>query len=410
VRIVCIGGGPAGLYFASLAKLSDPANDVTVVERNPAGVTYGWGVVFGEALLAELFRHDPVSAATIAGSAAMWQDQHVCVGAEPPAHLGGYGYSIGRQRLLDILTERAVQLGVVVEFDREITDPKAFPDADLVVACDGVHSRLRQQAADHFGTQVVAGGNTYIWLGTHRLFDAFTFGFEETAVGWMWFHGYRFDDDTSTFIAECSPATWQGLGFADRDPEQNAAMLEGIFKRHLDGHGLIHQMPGKAEASWLHFTGITNRTWAHENLVLIGDAAHTAHFSIGSGTTLAMDDAIALAAALREHPAVPDALRAYHRERLPGVLALQAEAGNSARWFENVDHTIQPDPAEFGYSMLRRRYAPAAPGEHSPRWRYGLYLATQNPTLRSLRTRVTAVRRSLRTRDRIRDRTRDRSG
>ncbi|HEX2808046.1 MAG TPA: FAD-dependent monooxygenase [Kineosporiaceae bacterium] len=402
MRIVCIGGGPAGLYFASLAKLGDPAHDVTVVERNPAGVTYGWGVVFGEALLADLFRTDPVSAAAIAAGAAIWQDQHVCVGAEKPAHLGGYGYSIGRQRLLDILTERAVQLGVVVEFDRDVADPAAFRDADLIIACDGVHSRLRQQFADHFGTQIVTGGNKYIWLGTHRLFDAFTFGFEETEAGWMWFHGYRFDHDTSTFIAECSPATWQRMGFADRDPEQNAAALEGIFKRHLDGHGLIHQMPGKAEAAWLSFTGITNRTWAHDNLVLIGDAAHTAHFSIGSGTTLAMDDAIALAAALREHPAVPDALRAYHRRRLPGVLGLQAEAGNSARWFEHVEHNVLQDPVEFGYSMLRRRYAAIAPGEHSPRWRYGVYRATQYPTLRGVRQQITSVRRNLRARGRQR--------
>jgi anthraniloyl-CoA monooxygenase len=176
--------------------------------------------------------------------------------------------------------------------------------------------------------------------------------------------------------------------------------LEAIFKRHLDGHRLIHQMPGKAEASWLTFTGITNRTWAHDNLVLLGDAAHTAHFSIGSGTTLAMDDAIALAAAVREHPAVPDALRAYQRDRLPGVLGLQTEAANSARWFENVEHTIEQDPVEFGYSMLRRRYAVIGPGEHAPRWRYGVYRATQHPALRQLRAQVTSVRRSLRTRGR----------
>ena len=400
MRIVCIGGGPAGLYLASLAKQDDPARDVTVLERNPAGVTYGWGVVFGESLLSDLHRTDPVSARRIADSAAMWQDQHVCVGMEAPVHLGGYGYSIGRQRLLDILTERAVELGVRVEFDHEVTDPADLPDADLLVACDGVHSRLRQRNAEQFGTRIVAGTNKYIWLGTRRRFDAFTFGFEQTAAGWMWFHGYRFDHDTSTFIVECSPATWQGNGFEELDPDQTAAKLEDIFKRHLHGHGLIHRMPGHAEAAWLSFTGITNRAWAHDNLVLLGDAAHTAHFSIGSGTTLAMDDAIALAGALREHADVPEALRAYHRNRLPGVIELQTEAANSARWFEQVDHDIGQDPIEFGFCMLRRRFAAIAPGQRSPLWRYGVYRATQNPTLRRLRHDVTSLHRGLQTRGR----------
>ena len=395
VRIVCVGGGPAGLYFASLARLRLPGCDVTVIERNPAGVTYGWGVVFGEALLAGLHRADPISARQIAAAATRWRDQHVRIGSRDAVHLGGYGYAIGRRGLLDILATRAMDLGVSVEYEREVTDSAMLADADLVVACDGVHSRLRQRDATEYGTVITPGRNRYLWLGTTALFDAFTFGFEETPAGWIWFHAYRFDADTSTLIAECAPQTWDGLGFGGLDPDATTARLESIFARHLGGHGLINQARGHDAASWLAFTGITNHRWSNGNVVLMGDAAHTAHFSIGSGTTLAMDDAIALADALARHSEQPAALRAYHAARLPDVIALQTEAGNSARWFEAVDENVSQGPLDFGFSLLRRRFETLAPGEHTPRWRYGVYRATQHPALRSVREQITTARRAV---------------
>lgn len=395
VRIVCVGGGPAGLYFAALARLRLPGCDVTVIERNPAGVTYGWGVVFGEALLAGLHRADPVSARQIATAAIRWRDQHVRIGSRDPLHLGGYGYAIGRRALLGSLAARAMELGVRVEYEREVTDPAVFADADLVVACDGVHSSLRQRDAAAYGTVVTTGRNRYLWLGTTALFDAFSFGFEQTPSGWIWFHAYRFDADTSTLIVECAPQTWDGLGFGTLDPEATTAVLETIFARHLGGHGLVNQGRGHHTASWLAFTGITNHRWSNGNVVLMGDAAHTAHFSIGSGTTLGMDDAIALADALARHSEQAEALRAYHAARLPDVIALQTEAGNSSRWFEAVDENIAHEPVEFGFSLLRRRFDTVSSGERTPTWRYGMYRATQHPALRSMRERITAARRAV---------------
>jgi anthraniloyl-CoA monooxygenase len=400
MRIVCVGGGPAGLALATLVKLADPRHEISVYERNPEGVTYGWGVVYGEDLLGELYRTDPVGARRIADVSAMWSDQHVRVQNRPTVHLGGYGYAVGRRRLLEVLAARAVELGVQVEYEHDVSDADLSADADLVVACDGVHSRLRRRNEADFGTTVTMGSNRYLWLGTSELFNAFTFGFEQTAGGWMWFHAYRFDDDMSTFIVECTPATWERMGFAELDPDATVALLEKIFARYLNGHPLVNQVRGQATASWLSFTGITNRRWSHGNVVLMGDAAHTAHFSIGSGTTLAMDDAIALAESLGRHNDLPAALQAYHDTRLPGVLALQTEAASSARWFETVDERIDGDPLDFGFSMLRRRFTHVGPGDRSPLWRYRVYQATQNPALRSVRQQATSLRRGLRTRGR----------
>jgi len=402
VRIVCVGGGPAGLYFSALARLRLPGADVTVIERNPAGVTYGWGVVFGEALLSGLFRADPVSAGRIASAAVRWRDQHVQVGDRGAVHLGGNGYAIGRHHLLDILAGRAREVGVGIEYEREVTDPTellATGDADLVVACDGVHSRLRRHDEADYGTAIRTGRNRYLWLGTHALFDAFTFAFEQTPAGWIWFHGYRFDAETSTVVVECTPETWEGLGFSRLDPAATTGRLGSIFERHLGGHALIDQARDPQTTVWLSFTGITNERWSRGRVVLMGDAAHTAHFSIGSGTTLAMDDAIVLADALAGDGDLVFALRAYRERRLPDVTALQREACNSQRWFESVDDTIAAEqPLDFGYSLLRRRFADLTPGERSPRWRYQVFRATQNPALRSVRLQLTAARRAVRTR------------
>ncbi|MGH4025332.1 MAG: FAD-dependent monooxygenase [Pseudonocardiaceae bacterium] len=391
--IVCVGGGPAGLYFAISAKLRDPNHRITVVERNPAGVTYGWGVTFSEGLLDSLYRNDPVSAREINEQPASWNNQEVRVGGGSPVHLGGYGYAIGRKLLLDILAGRAVELGVDVRFEREAEDPAEFSDADLVIACDGANSRVRKLHDQYFRTDADVGRNKYIWLGTHRIFDSFVFAFEETAAGWIWFYAYRFSSDSTTFIVECSQETWKGLGFDALGPGESLRLLEDIFKRHLDGHSLINPMRDLGKTPWLNFIRISNTAWYHDNVALMGDAAHTTHFSIGSGTTLAMQDAIALADQLAEHRDVRTALDAYQELRRTALLMPQGAALNSTRWFENVSRYIGQDPRRFGYDLWRRR-------GQCPAWRYQLHLATQVTLLRKLRSSLSSTRREFRARRR----------
>ncbi|WP_375742247.1 FAD-dependent monooxygenase [Corallococcus interemptor] len=380
MKMVCVGGGPAGLYFSILAKLSNPKHDITVLERNPAGVTYGWGVVFWDDLLDDLYRNDPVSAQRIALSAARWDTQEVHLRGRYATHIGGYGFALGRDRLLDILIRRARGLGVDVRFEHDVTDPAAFMDADLVVACDGVNSRLRQRHAHHFQTHMEEGRNKYIWLGTNQVFDAFTFAFEETPAGWLWFHGYRFNSETSTCIVECQEATWRALGFDTMGPDATLRKLEGIFHSRLQGRSLFNQLKGMGRAPWLNFKRITNERWYHDNLVLMGDAAHTTHFSIGSGTKLAMQDAIGLARQLREQPDVPTALEAYDEERRASLLAIQLAARSSSEWFENVPSYVDQDATQFAYSLLNRR--------GSSVWSYLLLMASQQPSLQGMLRKI----------------------
>ena len=402
MKIVCIGGGPAGLYFAISAKLRNSAHDITVIERNPAGVTYGWGVTFSDDLLDGLYRNDPQSAREIFDSPASWgnQEVHVCstqpwgaeLGGTQRAHLGGYGFAIGRKHLLDILVKRARDLGVDIQFQREVEDLSEFADADVIIACDGAHSRVRKLHGEHFQTGVDVGRNKYVWLGTHRVFDSFMFAFEETAAGWIWFYSYPFNDDMTTFIVECSPETWTGLGFDELRPADSIKLLEDIFARHLDGHSLLSPIPGKTP--WLNFTRITNTVWYHDNIVLMGDAAHTTHFSIGSGTTLAMQDAIELADSLDSHDDLQVALKDYAEKRRTAIADAQSAAVSSTEWFENVPSYIDLPITQFSYSLWKRR-------GHYPPWRYQLHLATQITPLRRARRAVSAVRNTLRARRRM---------
>ncbi|WP_223638705.1 FAD-dependent monooxygenase [Corallococcus sp. EGB] len=377
MKMVCVGGGPAGLYFSILAKLSNPKHDITVVERNPPGVTYGWGVVFWDDLLDDLYRNDPVSARRIAEAAARWDTQEIYLRGRHATHIGGYGFALGRDRLLDILVRRATGLGVDVRFEQDGTDLSAHMDADLVVACDGVNSRLRQRHAQHFQTHVEEGRNKYLWLGTDKVFDAFTFAFEETPAGWIWFHGYRFNNATSTCIVECQEATWKKLGFDTLGPDATIRKLEGIFHSRLQGKSLLNQSKGMGRASWLNFKRVTNARWHHDNVVLMGDAAHTTHFSIGSGTKLAMQDAIGLARQLRAHPVnLPAALEAYDKERREALMGIQLAARSSAEWFENVPDHVNQDAMSFAHSLLSRR--------GSPVWSYLLLMASQQPSLQGV--------------------------
>jgi 2-polyprenyl-6-methoxyphenol hydroxylase-like FAD-dependent oxidoreductase len=394
MKIMCVGGGPAGLYFAISAKLRNQDHDITVIERNPAGVTYGWGVTFSHPLLDSLYRNDPQSARKIFNRPATWGNQEVHVRGTQRAHLGGYGFAIGRKHLLDILVERAINLGVDVQFQREIEDLSEFVDADLIVACDGANSRVRRLHDEHFQTTAEAGRNKYIWLGTHRVFDSFMFAFEETAAGWIWFYSYPFNADTTTFIVECSPETWQGLGFDKLGPDESIKLLEGIFAHHLDGHSLMNSMRDLGKIPWLTFTRITNTSWHHDNIVLMGDAAHTTHFSIGSGTTLAMQDAIGLADSLDTHDDLQVALKNYEDKRRAEIMGLQNAAVSSTEWFENVPSYIDQPTTQFAYSLWKRR-------GHYPPWRYHLHLATQIGTLRRLRQSISALRNERRARQRM---------
>jgi 2-polyprenyl-6-methoxyphenol hydroxylase-like FAD-dependent oxidoreductase len=294
-------------------------------------------------------------------------------------HVGGHGYGIGRQRLLDILVERARSLGVRVEFESEIENADDLR-ADLIVACDGVNSPIRQLRREQFQTDVVVGRNKYIWLGTSRVFDAFTFAFVHTDAGWIWCHAYGFDGTTSTFIAECSPETWTGLGFDQLDEIETIRRLEQIFEPHLEGHSLRR----KGGTAWLNFRTVTNEKWHGDNIVLMGDSAHTTHFTIGSGTRLALEDAISLATRLQTETSLATALERYETERRRALLRTQSDARFSARWFESVPRYIDLDPPRI-FALLRDRRSPLLP-RIPPRTYYRLYRATQrNVALRKLR-------------------------
>ncbi len=395
MKIVCVGAGPAGLYFAILSKLRDPGAEVLVVERNPRGVTHGWGVVFWDDLLGGLIRSDPDTARRIREAANQWHDQEVHVGDAKPARMGGYGFSIGRARLLEILTARAEALGVRVDFDTRSEDPVgAFPDADLVVAADGANSRIRARYADEFKPTIEEGRNHYIWLGTHRVFDVFTFAFERTSAGWAWFHGYRFDSDTSTCIIECPPETWDGLGLDELELDESIAVLQDVFARELDGHQLINQVGPTGKLPWVRFADVANQHWSYGKVVLMGDAAHTTHFSIGSGTKLAIEDAIGLDRAMRAHLSLPDALAAYERDRSSAVLVRQRAARGSTAWFESVAQRIEvdADSVRFAFALRSRRDGDGTPTGIS----WMLHRATQYPAGQWARRLVSSTKRRLR--------------
>ncbi|MGH3974199.1 MAG: FAD-dependent monooxygenase [Pseudonocardiaceae bacterium] len=387
MNIVCVGGGPAGLYFAISAKLRQKDHKITVIERNPAGVTYGWGVGYWDDVLDTLYSNDPVSAREIQRVSGVWDGVEVHVGGKQTAYLGGYGLSMGRKRLLDILAERATDLGIDLQFQREVTDLSELDDADLIVASDGVNSRERQIFAKRYQTDVLVGRNKFLWLGTYRVFNAFRYAFEQTPAGWIWLHAYYLDAERSTCIVECPPETWKGLGFDELGPDQSLRLLEQIFERHLRGSALISQLRGVDELPWNNFRLISNNTWYHGNVALMGDAAHTTHFSIGSGTKLAIGDAIALAAKLDEHEDLQTALRAYDEKRRAEVAPIQRNAATSMRWLENVGEYIDQDNVQFAYTLSKRYRL------RQPMWRYPLHLATQVPALRAARRKLTAVRR-----------------
>ncbi len=363
MKVAVVGGGPAGLYLALLLKKADPAHRVTVLERNGPDDTFGWGVVFSDQTLGNLRDADPESYAAITGQFAHWDDIDVHFRGTTITS-GGHGFSgIARVRLLQILQRRAEELGVELRFGVDVADDEALPglglgDMDLVVAADGVNSRIRAKYAARFQPDLDARTARFVWLGTTKLFDAFTFIFVENAYGVFQVHAYRYDEANSAFIVECDERSWRAAGFDRMGEAETVAACEAMFAPWLDGHPLRSNAP-HLRSPWLGFTRVSNRQWHHTGadvapVVLVGDAAHTAHFSIGSGTKLALEDAIALARILGEEPVLATALERYQEERRTDALRLQNAARNSMEWFENVRRYVHLDPPQFAYSLLTR--------------------------------------------------------
>ncbi len=356
MRIACLGGGPAGLYFAISMKLRNPSHEIVVVERNRGDDTFGWGVVLSDDTLDNLAANDVASAAAIREHFAYWDDIAVyCKGRKTVST--GHGFcGIGRRQLLMLLQQRARDLGVKLRFETEVESAKQFVDQyDLVVASDGINSGTRTEFAEHFKPDVEVRACKFVWLGTQQSFDdAFTFIFEQTESGWVWAHAYQFDKNTATFIVECAEETWSNIGFGAMTTEDSIATCERIFRNHLAGHRLVSNTKHIRGSAWLNFHRVLCEKWFYKNIVLMGDAAATAHFSIGSGTKLALESAIALAEYLHSEPTMQAAFERYQDERRLEVLRLQSAARNSTEWFEQVERYLSLDPVQFNYSLLTR--------------------------------------------------------
>jgi len=352
MKIVCIGAGPAGLYFSILMKKADPRHDITVIERNRPDDTFGWGVVFSDATLGNFAQADPDSYAEILRNFHRWDDIDVFFKGTKITSSGHGFCGIARRKLLNILQERAAALGVTQVFETEVADEAKFATYDLIVAADGVNSLMRKKYAEQFQPDIDVRKCRYIWLGSRQKLDAFTFAFEETQWGWFQLHAYRFDADLSTFIVETREEAWRAAGLDQADQAASIAFCERVFAKYLGGHSLMSNARHLRGSAWLNFNRVLCRKWHHRNIVLIGDAAHTAHFSIGSGTKLAMEDAIALSRTVSEQPNVTQALASYQEERNVEALKLQSAARNRMEWFENVARYVHLDPVQFSYTLL----------------------------------------------------------
>jgi anthraniloyl-CoA monooxygenase len=368
MKIACIGGGPAGLYFGLLMKQQNFAHDITVIERNRPYDTFGWGVVFSDQTLANLVAADEKTARDILQSFNHWDDIDVHFRGKT-IRSGGHGFcGIGRKRLLNILQERCEELGVRLVFETEVSDARDIAHelgADLVIASDGLNSKIRARYADTFRPQLDTRRCRFVWLGTRKMFQAFTFAFEETEHGWFQAHIYQFDGETSTFIVETTEETWQKAGIDRMSQEEGIRFCENLFAGLLDGYPLLSNAGHlRGSSIWIRFPRVICDSWVHQldvqgkeiPVVLMGDAAHTAHFSIGSGTKLALEDAIELARCFERHGSkgLGAVLAAYQALRSVEVLKIQSAARNSMEWFENVQRYANLEPEQFAYSMLTR--------------------------------------------------------
>jgi anthraniloyl-CoA monooxygenase len=350
MKINVIGGGPAGLYFAILMKKADGAHQIRIWERNGPDDTFGWGVVFSGKTLANLRAADDISHAEIAEQFEAWDNVDV-VHRDAKISIHGNSFSgIARLKLLKILQKRAEELGVEIRFHAEISDVEALrSDCDLLLAADGVNSTVRLRYAEQFQPELDSRANRYIWYGTHQLFHGLTLTFRENDAGVFAAHSYKFSPTTSTFIVECDPQTWTSAGFAQMNSEETLDYVGGVFAQDLNGHKLLSN-----NSKWINFLLVKNRKWFFENVVLIGDALHTAHFSIGSGTKLAIEDALALAESFQQTSSVSEALVHFEKTRRPVIEDYQAAAFESMRWFENAGQYMHLSPIELAYVLMTR--------------------------------------------------------
>jgi anthraniloyl-CoA monooxygenase len=350
MKINIIGGGPAGMYFAILMKQADAAHAITVYERNGPDDTFGWGVVFSGKTLANLRAADEVTHAEITRAFAAWDNVDIVHGSEKISIHGNSFSGIGRLQLLKILQRRCEQLGVELKFRSEVANIEAMrTSCDLLIAADGVNSTARKEYANRFVPSLDVRPNRYIWYGTNRLFHGLTLTFRETEAGVFAAHSYKFNETTSTFIIECDPETWQRANFSALDEEETREYLERVFAQDLDNHPLLSN-----NSKWIGFLLVKNEHWFFENLVMIGDALHTAHFSIGSGTKLALEDSIALFQCFRHTPEVSLALKEFEMSRKPVIEEYQAAAYDSMRWFENARDYMNLSAIELAFALMTR--------------------------------------------------------
>lgn len=350
MNVAIVGGGPAGLYAAILLKKRDPSHRITVLERNRLDDTFGFGVVFSDATQDNLAEADGETYAAMADHFHHWDDIDIHYQGRVVSSTG-HGFSgLARTTLLRVLAQRAEALGVDLRFQHEARDIDALRrDADVVIAADGFNSAVRRRFAKHFQPSLDERPNRFVWFGSTRPFPAFTFYFKPDRHGLWRVHAYQYDEHHSTFIVECTERTWCAAGMDRATEDEAQAFCESLFADELQGHRLLRN-----RSIWRHFTTVKNRRWSFENLVLLGDAAHTAHFSVGSGTKLAMEDAVALADALARIDDVPDALAAYEEERRPAVESLQRAAQVSLQWFEDTERYMETEPLQFAFNLLTR--------------------------------------------------------
>ncbi|HKO46046.1 MAG TPA: FAD-dependent monooxygenase [Pyrinomonadaceae bacterium] len=349
MKINIIGGGPAGMYFAILMKKANPSHEITIHERNKPDDTFGWGVVFSGKTLANLRAADKESHAEITRSFEAWDNVDV-VSRQSKISVRGNSFSgISRLQLLKILQRRCEQLGIVLLFRSEVNDLQALRDADLMVGADGVNSTVRKRYEDEFQPHLDVRPNRYIWYGTNKLFHGLTLTFRENDAGVFAAHSYKFNKTTSTFIVECDRETWEKAGFANRDDADTRTYLEEVFSPDLEGQPLLSN-----NSKWINFLLVKNTKWWFDNVALLGDSLHTAHFSIGSGTKLALEDAIAFHQSFESSADVPTALAIFEAARKPVIEEYQDAAMESMRWFENARRYMHLSPVELAYALMTR--------------------------------------------------------